>query len=417
MTASTRVEADFDHQSQAWLAERHAHNAELRARCPVVWNDRYGFWFVTGHEEVAAVARDSTTFTPRFERDEHGKITHIGIMGIPRADDIPPIGIAEADGARHAALRRVINPFMLPQAVARYRPFVEQTAAWLLDQKIADGGMDMVLDFTNPVPAVLTMRMLDLPCESWPHYAEVFHGTAAYNASMPEFQAAAALIPGMLAELIAIVGERRRHPGEDLLSALVTLEVDGEPLGDDTVVSVLWNLIGGGLDTTTSLTSLALHHMAEHPEVRDRLVADPALIPVACEEYLRWTSVNETLTRTCTADTELAGQRIGRGEFVMMSWLGANFDPAVFERANEVVVDRTPNPHLAFGVGAHRCIGMHVARGLFEVMVREVLSRMPDYQVEPGQTQFYQGNPELYGVVKMPVRFTPGKPTGVAPPY
>jgi cytochrome P450 len=418
MTGTTRAEAEFDHQSLAWLADRHAHNAELRGRCPVVWNPQYrGFWFVSGYDEVAAVARDSTTFTPRYEKDEQGNITHIGIMGIPRAADIPPIGIAEAEGARHAALRRVLNPFMLPPAVERFTPFVEQTARWLLDQKVPDGRMDMVLDYTNPVPAVLTMRMLGLPHDSWPHYAEVFHGTAAYNMSMPEFRAAASLIPGMVAELTEIVERRRHDPGDDLLSQLVALEVEGEPLATDGVVSVVWNLIGGGLDTTTSLTSLALHHLALHPQIRQRLIDDPALIPGACEEYLRWTSVNETLTRTCTADTELAGQQITRGDFVMMSWLGANFDPAVFDRPDEVIIDRAPNRHIAFGIGTHRCIGMHVARALFEVMVREVLARIPDYEVEPDQTQFYQGNPELYGVVKMPVRFSAGEPVGIPRPW
>lgn len=418
MSATTRAEADFDHQSLDWLEDRHAQNAELRSQCPVVWNKRYGgFWFVSGYDEVVAVARDSATFTPKYARDEQGNLTHVGIMGIPRGDDTPQIGIAEAEGAYHAALRRVINPFMLPPAVERFRPFAEQLAHWLLDQKIADGQMDMVLDFTNPVPAVLTMQMMGLPYDSWPHYAVVFHGMAAYNPSMPEFQEAMARTPDMVQELIAIADDRRQHPGDDLLSELVTMKVDGEPLSNDAIVAVVWNLIGGGLDTTTSLTSLALHHLAEHPEVRQRLVEDPALIPVACEEYLRWTSVNETLTRTCTADTDLGGQHINQGDFVMMSWLGANFDPAVFDRPNEVIIDRAPNPHMAFGVGAHRCIGMHVARALFDIMVREVLARIPDYQVEPGQTQFYQGNPELYGVVKMPVRFTPGKAMGVARPY
>jgi cytochrome P450 len=132
---------------------------------------------------------------------------------------------------------------------------------------------------------------------------------------------------------------------------------------------------------------------------------------------LRWTSVNETLTRTCTRDTVLGGQQIRRGDFVMMSWLAADHDPAVFPDPSAVDVDRTPNPHLAFGVGSHRCIGLHVARVMFEVMMREVLSRMPDYVVDRDGTQYYQGNPKLYGVVTMPVRFTPGKALGVERPF
>lgn len=101
----------------------------------------------------------------------------------------------------------------------------------------------------------------------------------------------------------------------------------------------------------------------------------------------------------------------------MMSWLGANFDPKVFERPYEVDIDRSPNPHLAFGVGTHRCIGLHVARALFDIMVREVLARIPDYAVDLEATRFYQGNPELYGVVEMPVTFAPGDPVGITCPF
>jgi cytochrome P450 len=330
---------------------------------------------------------------------------------------MPPVGIAEAEGNLHAALRRAINPYMLPPAVAKDRPYLEQAAAWFLDQRIADGQMDMVLDFTNPVPALWTMRLLGMPPEGWEQYAAYFHGTAAYGHDMPEYQAAVSRTPEMIAQVTELIEQRRRHPGADLMSRLVTLEVDGERLGNEDLIAVLWNLIGGGLDTTTSLTSLALFHLADHPELRRRLVEDPRLLLPACEEYLRWTSVNETLTRTCTRDTELGGQLIRRGDFVMMSWLGANFDPAVFDHPDEVDVDRSPNPHLAFGVGAHRCIGLHVARALFDVMMREVLARISDYEVDRGATQFYQGNPELFGVVEMPVTFTPGRAVGVARPY
>ncbi|MGO8860149.1 MAG: cytochrome P450 [Acidimicrobiales bacterium] len=415
---SAGAKADFDHNSLSWLADRHAHNAELRQQCPVVWNQRYGgFWFVTGYDEVAAVARDSETFTTRFEENATDGLTYVGIAGVPRPEGLPAIGIGEAVGDRHAALRRAINPFMLPPAVARDRAFVERAANWFLDQRIAEGRMDMVLDFTNPVPGLWTMELLGLPATQWEHYAAYFHAVSAYGPDMPEYQEALSRTPEMIAELLDIIEERRRDPGEDLLSRLVELEMEGKPLGQDDMIGVLWNLIGGGLDTTTSLTSLALVHLAEHPQLRQRIVDDLDLLMPACEEYLRWTSINETLTRTCTKDTELAGQQIKRGDFVMMSWLGANFDQAVFERPDVVDVDRSPNPHLAFGVGTHRCIGLHVARMLFLVMMREILTRIPDYVVERESTQFYQGNPALYGVVKMPVTFTPGTPLGVERPF
>jgi cytochrome P450 len=418
MTTTARVEADFDHLSLPWLADRHARNDELRQRSPVVWNRRHGgYWFVSGYDEVMAVARDSDTFTPRYEEHAADGLEYIGIMGIPRRPGSPPIGLSEAEGARHAVLRRAINPYMLPSAVAQERPRFAQAAAWFLDQKIADGQMDMVLDFTNPVPALWTMQMLDLPTDRWEHFAEFFHATAAYGPEMPEFQRALARTPAMIAEVIEIVEDRRRHPGDDLMSQLVATEVNGERLSNDDMIALLWNLIGGGLDTTTSLTSLALVHLDEHHDLRQRLIDTPDLILSACEEYLRWTSVNETLTRTCTKDVELGGQQLRRGDFVMMSWLGANFDPAVFDHPKDVDIDRARNPHLAFGVGTHRCIGLHVARSLFAVMMGEVLTRIPDYRVDRERTQFYQGNPELFGVVKMPVTFTPGPPVGARSPF
>jgi cytochrome P450 len=195
---------------------------------------------------------------------------------------------------------------------------------------------------------------------------------------------------------------------------------DGAPgsstryLTDDELVSVLWNLIGGGLDTTTSLTALALHHLDAHPDQRRRLVDEPELLGTATEEFLRYFSVNETLTRTVTCDADLGGQRLRRGDHLMLSWLSANRDARVFDRPDEVVLDREVNPHLAFGVGPHRCIGLHMARTMFDVLVRRVLARLPDYAVDRAATQFYAGNPELNGVVRMPATFTPGPPTGTA---
>jgi cytochrome P450 len=306
---------------------------------------------------------------------------------------------------------------MLPAAVDRDRPFLEQAATWCLDQKIAAGQMDMVLDYTNPVPAIWTMKLMGLPLTTWKHWAEYFHSATAYGQQMPQRQAAIARTPEMVAEVKEVIAERRRHPGDDLVSRLVTMEIEGRPMTDDELVAVMWNLIGGGVDTTTSLTSLALVHLSGQPQLRDRLAQDTDLLEGACEEYLRWTSVNETLSRTCTRDTELGGQQIRRGDFVVMSWLGADYDPAVFSDPGAVDVDRSPNPHLAFGIGSHRCIGLHVARVLFEVMMREVLTRIPDYVVDDSGATYYQGNPKLHGVVTMPVTFTPGQPRGVDRPF
>jgi cytochrome P450 len=191
---------------------------------------------------------------------------------------------------------------------------MEETTTWFLDQKIGDGQMDMVLDFANPVPAVITMQLIGLPCDQWARYAEVFHGTVAYGTRTPEHRQVVALIPGMVTELVAAVEERKRKPQADILTELTRLRLDdGRLLTDEQIGSVLWNLVGGGLDTTTSLTSLALHHLNSDAGARRRLVENPDLLPTATEEYPRFFCVNETLTRTAVLSAPLGSGPIASG--------------------------------------------------------------------------------------------------------
>ena len=403
---------DFDHHDPEFHEQRVERWAELRG-CPVAFNEQYGgFWVVSTHAEVERVSRDGETYSSKHQREPEGGISYLGIAGIPRGRSIPTAGIAEVEGPMHVALRRAINTYLVPNAVGRMRPLMEAAARWFLDQVIETGTMDLVDDFTNPVPAVLTMDLVGLPLDDWALYAEFFHGTIAFRPGDPEFDRAIANVGPMLARLGEEAEARRREPRGDLLSDLVTMDVGGRLLDDDEVRSVLWNLVGGGLDTTTSLTSLSLLHLAQHPELRQQLIDDPGLLVGATEEFLRFFSVNETLTRTVTTAAELGGQELGRGDHLMLSWLSANRDERVFERPDEVILDRAPNPHLAFGVGPHRCIGMHMARTMFQVLLTEVLTRIPDYEIDPDGVQLYAGNPELNGAIHLPARFTPGPRLG-----
>jgi cytochrome P450 len=422
-TRDQHPSVDLDQSSPAYFDDRHGMWAGMRDRCPVAHSDHHGgFWAVANYEGVARVSRESDTFTVKYEPGVSDGIRYSGITGPLREEWMPAMGISEVDGPVHRALRMAINPHMLPLAVAKLRPFMEQVTTWVLDQWIERGVFDLVQDFASPIPALTTMRMLGMPYGQWEHYGEFFHGISAYGDGDPRHEHAVSLAPAISAEFVTEVHARRESPGDDLLSDLVRLEVPDERTGgrraltDDELVSILYNLVGGGLDTTTSLTALALYHLDEHPDLRGQLVAHPELLATATEEFLRFFSVNETLWRTVTEDVELCGQQLQRGDFVFMSWLSANRDEAVFERADEVVLDRAPNPHLAFGIGAHKCIGMHLARTMFQVMVTEVLTRMPDYRVDRAATRFYSGNPTLTGVVTMPATFTPGRVTGPAEP-
>ncbi len=402
---------DFDHHSRDFLRNRLSEWRQMRDT-PVAYTEGHGgYWVVSGYDQVAQVCRDEVTFASEFgERDG---VACQGIAGVPRKGGIPKAGIAEADGPLHQTLRRTLNPYMLPPAVERAAPFVRELTTWFIDQKIETGRMDLVRDLATPVPAVLTLQMLGLPCDRWEDYAEIFHGTVAHRSSSPEYQSAISRIPAVMADLLGEVRARRAEPRDDMLTALVHLRADdGAPASDEQVTAVLWNLVGGGLDTTTSLTSLSLYHLAGHPELRAELIARPELLPTATEEFLRFFSVNETLTRTAVRDTQLGGQPVRAGDIVLLSWLSANHDEAVFDQPDEVLLDRTPNRHLAFGIGPHRCIGMHIARSVFQIMAGAVLGRLPDYRIDEEGTRFYQDNPIMAGAVRMPVTFTPGRRQG-----
>jgi cytochrome P450 len=407
---------DIDHHSDEYSRNEQEINADLRTRCPVAWNEKYGgFWFVTGYDAVTASARDGEVFAHKYEPNAADGVDYQGEMGVPRPEGQPPLGVGEVDGPYHLALRRALTPFFSSGAIQKMRPFMEQSVHWFLDQKIADGHMDLVLDYASPVPAILTMRLMGLPYDNWQLYANLFHSVMDAP-SVDAYNNAIAQVPAMIEGLLKFTAARRADPGDDLTSFLVQYDFDGKSLDDNQLIDILWNLIGGGVDTTTSLTSLSLRHLGTHPDLRQRLIDQPELYRTASDEFLRYFSVNKQLSRTVSRDTEFGGQRLRRNDRVLISWYAANHDEREFDQPGEVQLDRAPNRHVAFGLGPHRCIGAPLARVMFDVMVKAVLDRIPDYEVDLSGVQEYAGNPTMTGLGRLPVRFTPGASLGTTQP-
>jgi cytochrome P450 len=421
ITRRADVDADvivaFDHHSDEFNLNELAINAELRRKCPVAWNDNYGgFWFLTSYDAVSQAARDGDGFAHKYEPDAADGVDYQGEMGVPRPEGQPALGIGEVDGLYHQALRHALAPFFSPGAVQRMRPFMEQSAHWFLDQRIGDGQMDLVLDYASPVPAILTMKLMGLPYENWHVYANLFHSVMAVPQDSPEYAEAIAEVPAMMQGVLEFAASRRSQAHDDLTSFLIQFEFEGKRLDDAQLLNILWNLIAGGVDTTTSQTALTLLHLGTHPELRLQLIEHPELYRTATDEFLRYFSVNQQLSRTVARDVVLGGQQLRRNDRVIVSWLAANHDEHEFDRPDQIVLDRAPNRHVAFGLGPHRCIGSHLARLMSEVMVRAVLDRIPDYRVDVGGVHEYLGNPSMTGLGTLPVTFTAGESRGTAAP-
>ena len=403
------VVVEFDHHSDEFNLNELAINADLRQRCPVAWNDNYGgFWFLSSYDAVSQTARDDDTFSHKYEPNAADGVDYQGEMGVPRPEGQPALGIGEVDGPYHLALRHALAPFFSPGAVQNMKPFMEQKAHEFLDQHIGDGRMDLVRDYASPVPAILTMKLMGLPYDNWHLYANLFHSVMAVPQESDEYINAIAKVPAMMEGVLDFAAKRRADARDDMTSFLIQFEFDGQRLTDEQLLNILWNLIAGGVDTTTSQTALTLLHLGTHPELRQQLIDHPELYRTATDEFLRYFSVNQTLSRTVTRDVELNGQHLRKNDRVVISWLSANHDEREFDRPHEIILDRTPNRHLAFGLGPHRCIGSHLARLMSEVMVRAVLDRIPDYQVDQSGVYQYLGNPSMTGLGKLPVTFTPG---------
>lgn len=401
---------DFDHHSDAFNLNELAVNSDLRQRCPVAWNENYGgFWFLSSYDAVSQTARNGGTFAHKYEPNAADGVDYQGEMGVPRPDGQPALGIGEVDGPYHQALRHALAPFFSPGAVEKLKPFMEQSAHWFLDQHITDGHMDLVRDYASPVPAILTMKLMGLPYDNWHLYANLFHSVMAVSQDSDEYAKAIAKVPAMMEEVLEFAAARRADAREDLTSFLIQFEFDGQRLTDEQLLNILWNLIGGGVDTTTSQTALTLLHLGTHPDLRQQLIEHPELHRTATDEFLRYFSVNQTLSRTVTHDVVLAGQRLRKNDKVVISWLSANHDENEFDRPDEIILDRAPNRHVAFGLGPHRCIGSHLARLMSSVMVKAVLDRIPDYAVDVENVHQYLGNPSMTGLGTLPVTFAPGQ--------
>jgi len=403
----------YDRHSPDYIHEFEEITHDLQARCPVAWTDTYGgHWVASGYGEVFEIARDATLLSNDFDfRNERKGYQGISIPGQPGRQSRG--GFLEMDPPEQRDYRKVLDPYLSPAAVARWRPMVEDLTRASLDERFQSGTIDFVDDLANIVPAVMTLAMMGLPLADWVIYCEPAHAGVYTRPDSPDMPRVIEASLAMAARLAESVAEIRHNARPGMVDALVRASVCGEPLSDEDIRDTLGLLIGGGFDTTTALTAHALEWLSQNPTERARLRADAAgLLDSATEEFLRFYAPAPGDGRTVTRDVQLAGRRLEESDRLWLSWAMANRDPSVFPDPDVIRVDRQHNRHTSFGLGLHRCIGSNVARAVFKTMLSAVLERMPDYRCDAAGAVSYDTVGVINGMKHLPATFTPGPRLG-----
>ena len=354
---------------------------KLRENSPVFYSRGFGAWMVTRHEDVSTLLRDPAVTADRSETAIM-RFTKWANRNEPEFRDFMQQSLLVREGAEHRRLRGLVSKAFTPRRVAELRPRLESLAETILDDAAARGKMELVEEFAYPFPVVAIAEMLGIPAED----RRQFHGwTSDLVQLLDPFQGKEGAEPMRRAtrELYAyfrpLLAARRVEPRDDLMSAMIQAEDAGTQLDEGDLLALCTLLLAAGHETTANLIGNSVVALLRNPDQRKRLQEDPALFRTAIDEFLRYDSPIQWTDRALAADTQIAGQSMRRGQMVAIGLAAANRDPEVFDDPDRLDLSRDPNPHLAFGHGAHFCIGSQLARLEAEIALSALLTRFPDF--------------------------------------
>jgi cytochrome P450 len=346
---------------------------------------------VTSHQLAQQVLTDSRRFSSA------GLAATIGrVMGRT---------ILEMDPPEHLRHRALVARAFRARALDQWSDtIIGATISELIDAFAGDGHADLVPQLTFPFPVRVIARVLGLPEADWPRFLRLSTDLIAVWRNRDRAVAAGQELRGYFAEIIA---DRRRHSRDDLVSQLIEAEVDGHRLSDEEIYPFLLLLLPAGAETTYRSSSNLLFGLLSQPDLLDAVRADRDLVPQAIEEALRWETPALTIARTATGDVELGGVHIPAGALVAVSLGAANRDPGRYALPDVFDIFREDKQHLSFGDGAHKCLGMHLARLEMRVLLTAVLDRLPGLRLDPAAD-----DPHIHGMLfrsppNLPVRFDP----------
>jgi cytochrome P450 len=363
---------DFDHHGGEWVADPYPIIDDLRERCPVAHTDRYGgAWLPTRHADVAAIAYDTERFSSRSV-----------VMGNTRPPlDVAPAGVSppiSSDPPFHHGARRVLLPAFAPQAIAKLEQGTRDYCNELLDAVEGRDVVDAAGEFAQHIPVRVIADMLGFPREDADLFRTFVHDVLEGVNDPLEVR-----FPKMVAlfeYLTAQIHDHLANPRDDLTTYLIDAEMDGRKLSPDHIGGTMALLLLAGIDTTWSAIGSSLWHLARTPIDRERVVAEPELLPTAMEELLR-AYAPVTMARLVKEDMDWNGCPMKADDWILLSFPAANRDPELFDDPDQVIIDREVNRHSAFGLGVHRCLGSHLARMELRLALETWLARFPDFSL------------------------------------
>jgi cytochrome P450 len=385
---------DFSHVEPEWAADPYPIQDDLRQRCPIAHTERFGgAWLPTCYEDVAAIAYDTDHFSSRS--------IILSNFRPPRA--LAPIGGSppiSSDPPFHRHARKLLLPAFTKSAVSRQEAGTRRFCHSLIDALAGQRVVDAARDYAQHIPVRVIADLLGFPPDDGPQFRE-FVEDLLEGINLPPDERIAR-VSRLFDYLLAQVDDHLGNPREDLTSYLINAELYGRKLDPSHVIGTMALLLIAGIDTTWSAIGTSLWHLARTPGDRRRLVAEPGLLPTAVEELLR-AYAPVTMARLVKDDMHWHGVDMKADDWILLSFPAANRDPAQFDRAGEVVIDREVNRHAAFGLGIHRCLGSHLARMELRVALQAWLERIPEFTLEdPSAVTWSTG--QIRGPRALPLR-------------
>lgn len=389
------------------LADPYPLYRRLRSEAPVHWDAFLHAWVVTRYNDVIKVLHDfSADRTPTPQ-----ELSNIGLSAMGPIAQVMVKQMLFMDPPAHTRLRRLASAAFTPRRVDALRSHIQEIVDRLIDNVQSARRMDLIADFANPLPAIVTAEMLGVPVED---HEQLKLWSADFAEMLGNFQhnpdrtpVILRTVEKMTAYFRRAIRDRKSYPSEGLISALSTAEIEGDRLTEDEVIANTIVTMVGGQETTTNLIGNGMLTLLRNPQELERLRADESLIPSAVEELLRYESPSQHTARIAPNDVEMGGEQIAKRQAVIAVMAAGNRDPERFPDPDRLDLARKDNRHLAFGWAAHFCFGAALARIEGQIAFRTLLRRLPDLKLATDPSLLtWRFNLGLRGLTALPVRFS-----------